>query len=183
MGGGFGELLQGLLTGNAFSSNPVPAILAALGVIVLAVVAVLFAFSMIFSPLLAVVTAQVTAQVQDQVRDQVREQVWDQVVSSALWGQHDAAFMAWADFWLRAGVIDRGSGLLAVARTAGWWWAFSDVAVLTERPTALHRDAAGRLHNPDGMALQYPDGWGIHALHGVRVPTETHIKTETGDKS
>ena len=46
------------------------------------------------------------------------------------------------------------------------------MAILTERPTAVHRDSQGRLHNPVGPALQYPDGWGFHAWHGTRVPAD-----------
>ena len=42
--------------------------------------------------------------------------------------------------------------------------------ILTERPTALHRDAEGRLHHPDGPAIAYADGWSLYAVHGVRVP-------------
>jgi hypothetical protein len=34
----------------------------------------------------------------------------------------------------------------------------------------LHRDARGDLHNPAGLALVYPDGWGFYAWHGRRVP-------------
>ena len=34
------------------------------------------------------------------------------------------------------------------------------------------RDDDGRLHNADGPALLYPDGWGIWAWHGVRVPQD-----------
>jgi hypothetical protein len=32
----------------------------------------------------------------------------------------------------------------------------------------LLKDTNGRLHADGRMALEYPDGWGIHALHGVR---------------
>jgi hypothetical protein len=38
------------------------------------------------------------------------------------------------------------------------------------RPAVLHRDARGDLHNPVGMAVAYPDGWGFYAWHGRRVP-------------
>ena len=64
------------------------------------------------------------------------------------------------------------SGLAAVAQHAGWWWAFSDMAILTDRPDLLRRDAQGRLHSGDGPALRYRDGWAIHAWHGVRVPVD-----------
>jgi len=44
--------------------------------------------------------------------------------------------------------------------------------ILTERPTLLRRDDEGRLHHETGPALMYPDGWGIWASHGVRVPRQ-----------
>jgi len=42
--------------------------------------------------------------------------------------------------------------------------------ILTERPRVLERNDDGRLHCDDGPALLYPDGWGIWAVNGVRVP-------------
>jgi len=60
-------------------------------------------------------------------------------------------------------------GLFGLAQSCGWWWPFENAVILTERPCAMHRDAAGRLHNPDGLALAYPDGWGVYAWHGIRV--------------
>jgi hypothetical protein len=59
---------------------------------------------------------------------------------------------------------------LQVARHAGWWWAFRDYAVATDRPELLKRDAQGRPHSESGPAIRYRDGWGFHAWHGTRVP-------------
>ena len=59
---------------------------------------------------------------------------------------------------------------MRVAESAGWWWPFAGAVILTERPTQIHRDQLGRLHCETGPALLYPDGWGFHAWHGVRVP-------------
>ena len=36
-------------------------------------------------------------------------------------------------------------------------------------PTRVSRDQRGRLHHLRGPALGYPDGWGVYAIHGVRV--------------
>ena len=114
-------------------------------------------------------------QVWAQVRDQVRAQVWDQVrdqVSRAAWGQHDY-WLSWTDYFRRAcdlTVCDRLNGLNQIAQSAGWWWPFRGAVVFTERPTQLHRDGQGRLHHETQAALLYPDGWGIWAWHGVRVP-------------
>jgi hypothetical protein len=59
--------------------------------------------------------------------------------------------------------VDRLAALMRVARGSGWWWPHRTLAILTERPTALHRDAHGRLHSRNGPALAYPDGFAIWA--------------------
>ena len=66
-----------------------------------------------------------------------------------------------------------------VARSAGWWWPFENVVILTPRPLKLHRDTEGRLHNEAGAALLYPDGWGIWSHHGVRVPAKVIEEPDT----
>ncbi|MFJ2814633.1 DUF6745 domain-containing protein [Streptomyces sp. NPDC087294] len=83
----------------------------------------------------------------------------------AVLGQHDAP-------WLAAFPGDRAplDGLGAVCRSAGWWWPFAKVAVVCERPVALHRDEAGRLDNGGGPALAYPDGFALYAWRGMPVP-------------
>jgi hypothetical protein len=46
----------------------------------------------------------------------------------------------------------------------------SKEAWLVRKPIRLERDDQGRLHSVSGMSLQYRDGWGFYAWHGVRVP-------------
>jgi hypothetical protein len=84
----------------------------------------------------------------------------------AVHGQHDGAWLAPFDG------VPQLAGLARVARSAGWWWPYERVAVLTERPAALHRDNVGRLHHGDGPALSYPDGWQLYAWRGMPIPPE-----------
>lgn len=84
----------------------------------------------------------------------------------AVLGQHEAAWLSALD---TAPQLD---GLTEVARTAGWWWPYENVAIITERPTQLHRDEAGRLDRGDGPALAYSDGFALHAWRGLPVPGE-----------
>ena len=145
----------------------------------------------------AQVAAQVGAQVRAQVRDQVaaqvwaqvgaqvRAQVWDQVedqVSRAAYGAHDASWLGFYHAFARCGLaamIAPLTGLLDLARSAGWWWPFRGAVILTERPTHLCRDEEHRLHSETGPALRYPDGWGIYAWHGIRVPAAVIEQPET----
>ncbi|MEU6669152.1 DUF6745 domain-containing protein [Streptomyces sp. NPDC046727] len=82
----------------------------------------------------------------------------------AVLGQHDAPWLA--AFAGQEGPLD---GLAEVCRSAGWWWPFEKVAVVCERPSALHRDEAGRLDRGDGPALAFPDGFALHAWRGMPV--------------
>ena len=127
------------------------------------------------------VGVQVWEQVGDQVWEQVWEQVWDQVgdqvetrvkdqVETALWGQHDG----WLSFYdaLRDVVdVSRLDGLMGLSH-CGWCWCYDGTVILTERPVSLWLDAQGGLHNENGLAIEYGDGWGVAAWHGTRIPRE-----------
>jgi hypothetical protein len=132
------------------------------------------------------VGAQVWAQVRDQVWDRVGAQVWAQVrdqVSRCAYGSHEASWLSFYDTFERAGIsgCERLRGMGTVARSAGWWWPFAGAVILTERPERLERDDRGRLHSPTGMAIRYPDGFGVYAWHGVRVPAEVIERPEMLD--
>ncbi|MFK4144051.1 DUF6745 domain-containing protein [Streptomyces sp. NPDC004065] len=91
------------------------------------------------------------------------------VLLDAVLGQHDAAWLAafdGRDGW------EELRGIAAVARAAGWWWPYERTAIVAERPVELRRDEAGRLHRGDGPALAFPDGFALHAWHGMPVPGE-----------
>lgn len=50
------------------------------------------------------------------------------------------------------------------------YWLGKTVAFVVRRPRVLARDERGRLHNAHGRAVEYADGWGFWAWHGIRVP-------------
>lgn len=63
----------------------------------------------------------------------------------------------------------------AQARTCGWWWPREHVCVISERPVTVRTEVgsdlgAVRLHDADGPAVRYADGWDLYAWHGTRVP-------------
>jgi hypothetical protein len=88
----------------------------------------------------------------------------------AVLGQHDAPWLA---LFESLGRLDGPlAGLAEAARSAGWWWPYERVVILSERPGELHRDEPGRLHRGDGPALAYPDGFALHAWRGMPIPPD-----------
>lgn len=87
-------------------------------------------------------------------------------------GQYWAGYYAFYEAMERIGVegLEVLHGAQQVASNANWWWAYRNFAVLVERPTAICLDQQNRLHCEDGPAVAYPDGWGVYAWHGTRVP-------------
>ena len=120
---------------------------------------------------------EVTAMVIDRIRagvveaaggDRTQERRIRVLLLDAVLGQHEAA-------WLSAYDTAPGhplDGVAEVARHAGWWWPYAKIAVISERPIALHRDEAGRLDRADGPALAYADGFALHAWRGMPVSAE-----------
>lgn len=56
--------------------------------------------------------------------------------------------------------------LIEVGRQVNLWWAAGKVAVICDRPSELHRNNDGRLHNAEGPAMVYRNGWKVHAVNG-----------------
>lgn len=89
------------------------------------------------------------------------------------YGQHDAGWLAFYDVFREFGVdVSKIDALTEVGKHCGWVWLFAGGAVCVERPCKILKDARDRLHNPEGMAVEYPDGWGVYALNGVMVPAK-----------
>jgi hypothetical protein len=123
------------------------------------------------------------------VWDSVGDSVWDSVrasvgasvgdsVGDSVWnsgyGQHDTNWLAFYRYFHdECGLIaetEKLSGQWKVCKSAGWYLPFKNICLISERHNILHLDEQGRLHNPNGIALAYPDGWGVYAVHGVRLP-------------
>ena len=59
-----------------------------------------------------------------------------------------------------------------VARSAGPWWPFQRIAMITERPLEIHRNAGWLLERGDGPAVTYRDGWKLFAWNGESMPAK-----------
>lgn len=95
-------------------------------------------------------------------------------------GQLEAGWVAFYKYCAELGVeydaeSSKGLDLWAEqARSCGIWFAFDQLCVITERPTAIHvekvrESSTYQLHNAIGPALEYSDGFKLYYFHGVRV--------------
>ncbi|MDQ6777251.1 MAG: hypothetical protein M3071_13765 [Actinomycetota bacterium] len=92
--------------------------------------------------------------------------------------QHGVSSLAVLAFFAAIGKIEETrshDSFRGLARSCGPWWAFENVAILTERPRVLVLDDRERLHSESGPAVEYRDGFGFHAWHGMRVAADSAI--------
>lgn len=106
----------------------------------------------------------------------VERQSVESLLNDACFGAHDSYWLAHLLTLGEAIGDDTAKPLEPLADLAragcGWWWAFEELAILTEPHSVLRRDTEHRLHAEDGPAVAYPDGWSLYYWHGVSVPRE-----------
>ncbi len=76
---------------------------------------------------------------------------------------------------------------ISLMKSCGWYWTFNKICVLTDRPTEFHIEKNQpipepgfmQLHNENGPAIAYRDGWGIYAWHGIPVPSNVILEPES----
>lgn len=94
-------------------------------------------------------------------------------VFDALYGQFEAGWLSFYSVF--KGIVeevDKLDGVMEIAKSAGWWWPFEGIAIITERPTSILLDEEGRLHSQSEAAVSYRDGWSLYFFHGVSIPSE-----------
>jgi hypothetical protein len=127
----------------------------------------------------------------DSVRASVGASVWDSVrasvgasVGACGYGQHDANWIGFYNFFrvvcLLENETQKLNGMTGITESAGWYLPHQKLCWISERHNTLKRNEQGRLHCDGGAAVEYPDGWQIFALNGVRV---SQVQAETpGEK-
>jgi hypothetical protein len=124
------------------------------------------------------VQSQVGSQVWSQVKSQVKSQVWLQVKSQDLlkewnelyfWGQHNAGIISFYDFLLeqcKLKACEKIEPLIDISKHVGWTLMYEGVVIFSEKPSEIHLNKKGQLHNTAGPALSYADGYSIYAKNG-----------------
>ncbi len=130
--------------------------------------------------------ASLPTHLQGPMRAALRYNVYDRIID-ALWAPTDESTRAYENVYILAcpSFLDAylaPNALHALAqfneRVSGYWLGQKG-AILVRRPKVLARDAEGRLHRARGKCIEYHDGWGFYAWHGVRVPEQVILSPET----
>lgn len=102
-------------------------------------------------------------------------------VDAMLFGSHEAEWLSMHMFIHQLTQDDRARAFLPVARLAhhcGWWLPRKELCILQHRPTQIEFDENGLLHNDNGPAIAYRDGWSIWSIHGVQVDQKTVMRPD-----
>ena len=117
------------------------------------------------------------------LRDSLGASLWASLRDSQIeaqytywWGQQDLYWIALYRFGAEIGVqyeadaADRLDIMREIGMSCMWWYPRDGLIVACDRPSAVHFDERERLHNDNGPAVSFRDGWNIYAVNGVRVP-------------
>lgn len=114
---------------------------------------------------------------------QLNQQLTDSI-HAATYGQHDASWLVFHDFFRNAcGLVaetEQVAGLIEVGLSAGWFIPNESICWLADRTKCLNLNARNQLHCDGGQAVGYRDGWGLWLLNGVSV-TQAIAETPSAD--
>lgn len=93
------------------------------------------------------------------------------LLSHCGYGTHDACWLCLYDYHMPyKPELEVMQPLIDFSQEVGWWWAFDEAIVISDRPQYLCYDDEYRLHHDSRAAISYSDGFGLYLWHGVEVP-------------
>ncbi len=99
------------------------------------------------------------------------------------YGNHDVAWLSFYAYFLEVCNLKAAEPLkplIELTKYAGWYYPFTNVCVICDRPSLIKQDVQFRLHCDAGPALQYRDGFSLYYWHGIKCP-EQYIMTPAID--
>lgn len=94
-------------------------------------------------------------------------------------GNHDAPWLAFYDFMLNVVGLECVKPLvplMEIGKRCNWWIPMTETCLVSWRPSKIHMAETSNglmhLHRTDGPAVEFPDGFTVYCLNGVRVPKE-----------
>jgi hypothetical protein len=87
-------------------------------------------------------------------------------------------FCALLDYCNQVLGIPMDRSFLDLSESCSHYWLLRDACFVAERPSAINRDARGRLHCETGPSIRFQSGWGLWHWHGVRIDRDTIERPE-----
>ena len=85
------------------------------------------------------------------------------------WGNAFASFFTdVCGLVLNKDITERMVAYRKVNESVNYIWPNRDFVMVCARPIKIERNAQGRLHSTTGKSIEYPDGFGLYHLNGVR---------------
>lgn len=97
-------------------------------------------------------------------------------VSSHDWGQLEAMWLSFCKFvWpISPEITKKEKDIINLweesVRNLFIWYAFDEIAIVSERFTEVYLDAEYKLHKDGSKAIRFKDDTGLYAWHGTTVP-------------
>lgn len=94
---------------------------------------------------------------------------------TSMWGSQEMYWIGFYQFGGKIGVKysaedrDRLDIMSEIAHSCSWWYAFENAILACDRPKTCIMEN-GKLHNFNGKALEFRDGYGLYRFNGVEVP-------------
>jgi len=101
------------------------------------------------------------------------KETWYKYLGGCFW----MSWHAYLEVYRRAGLElpgdtwDREDAYRTAQQSSGWWWPHTDFVMVCNRPRAIRMDN-NRLHCDTGAAIEWRDGYAVHALRGCRMTKE-----------
>lgn len=105
----------------------------------------------------------------------------ESVVGSFVYGQHEAAWLAFYDYCETVLGLDCGPlhGLMNMAKVCGWWFPTDRGVLFVEKHTSVRFNDRNEAHCDNGPAIAYADGTAIYIIDGIRVTEQIVMRPET----
>jgi len=77
-------------------------------------------------------------------------------------------------------IMEKALAYRKVCESVNYIWPNSDFVMVCARPIHILKDGMSRLHSITGKAIEYPDGWGLYMINGIRFEEELWKKISNG---
>jgi hypothetical protein len=126
----------------------------------------------------------VAGKISTSVRDLIEQQLsgWNAFLVDPAWASvrayPEAADLAVYHFFAVYDAHHEAQAEAQFNELVSGYWLGKELALLVRRPHRLALDGNGHLHSASGKCVEYPDGWGFYAWHGLQVPERVILAPE-----